>query len=1045
MCKILIMIAFAGASISVFAQNLLLNPGYEQGMQNWTSLWTRTPNAGNLQLSNTVVHSGTSAVYLDHWGPQDWSFSYGSLFPVTEGSLYELSAWARLDLLSDWAEVSVILYDSANNVMSWSWGAQQILITDSAFHLYSGRFLIPSGVAFIRPRFIGNDSCHLYLDDVSLNLISSGPAAEDFVLENDTLRLTVHSPSMALSILKMNSGRVFESESSWYFSILSVDTIQPGRLLMDVIYVPDNLPMSLEFLIKNNEVLVEIQADSAGVMNSEFNFPGRIQPQSDEFNIIPRATGMILPVQQPYPFWQFSMYGYKATMSFTGVCNDTDGYMLVSENPWDIRVAYDAVSGLHAPVLIHEDAKSVFAHNRKVHFLLVDSGYREMCSWYRNYAQLKGYIKPYSQKLQENPAMSRLKGAVDFYIGVSDLQSLAFIDSLVNFGVDKAIFSLSGGWWTPNNYAGLIDTLNAKGFLSGRYDIYTDVWPPTHPEWPWYRTEGFPDDVVVDEDGSLHEGWLSYPDGIPFQGYYTCSETHAAYANQWIPADMNTNHYNSRFIDVELASALTDCWSADHPVNRLGDAAGRYELLRTVKEDYNLVTGVEEARDWAFPVADYGEGTMTFRAVNNAGYDWATPVLNPEPEYRELNVNPAIRVPLHGLVYHDVHVPTWYTGDGASKVPQFWDDKDLLNILYASMPLFMPEDLNYWALHREKFLTSYHLVSAVGRNAGLVRMTEHHFLTPNRLVQKTVFENNWVVVVNFDSLPQTYLDKTIPFKGFYAGNGQEWAGRILDNGDSVSVVRLNDRVFLNPYGQTYAFNGLRANGTTLLKNDSASGYLSFIGNQTFVDIRPEDLPWSCGSIRVFNHDRSLEISPDTLEDGWLRIQKLPAELFYVLDFKKYTVSGHCFYDNSIQSPLDSIIVNLMNDSGQLVQSDTTANDGSFGFQDVGMGTYSLHCIPIRNWGVGSANSTDALLIMKHFVMISMLDGLKLKAADVNKDHTINSLDALLVARRFVGISLAFPAGDYVFDEVNLTVSSNLEELVMKTLCTGDVNGSWIPW
>jgi hypothetical protein len=97
----------------------------------------------------------------------------------------------------------------------------------------------------------------------------------------------------------------------------------------------------------------------------------------------------------------------------------------------------------------------------------------------------------------------------------------------------------------------------------------------------------------------------------------------------------------------------------------------------------------------------------------------------------------------------------------------------------------------------------------------------------------------------------------------------------------------------------------------------------------------------------------------------------------------------------------------------------------------------------KPWGGG--NSTDALLILKHFVHMITLTGLYAEAGDVDNSGGINSLDALLTARRFIGSITSFAAGDWVFE--NPTISVPIPGTYTQNvgaLCTGDVNGSFTP-
>jgi hypothetical protein len=557
-------------------------------------------------------------------------------------------------------------------------------------------------------------------------------------------------------------------------------------------------------------------------------------------------------------------------MSFIGVTDLKSGYMIVTEDPWDTEALLSKAnsSSFISPTMTHVSAKGLWGYDRTLHVVFVNDGYREMCQWYKKYVEAKAYRKTLTKKASENPAMNRLKGAVDFWvINMNFVQKDA--DDLFKYGMDRALFSLSGWEYSLPK---LIDSLNVKGFLTSKYDIFTDVFPANIlPSAAGYRREGYPEDVIVKKDGNLQEGWLAYVNGAPLQGYYTCSQTHSGWATKEITTDLATNHYNNRFIDVEMASGLKECYSTVHPVSRKMDALARIAALNIVKNKFSLVTGVEEARDFAFPVADYGEGTMSILPQVNAGYDWSTPIDTIGSYYGQNNLNPATRVPLHGLVYHDVHIPTWYTGDGVSKVPSLWDDKDLFNILYASMPLFMPPNRTYWNTNFEKFLTSYHLISSITRNIAFEEMTKHSFLSTDRMIQQTEFTNGWKVTVNFDKVSHLVESRQLAAKGFYASDGsQQEVFRISDpgaTGSNLAVASIENRLFINPYGIEKTYKGVKTSGTVFLRNDPKGIHLAFIGNQKTIQLNPEQIQWKLG--HAFSETTGKPIPMSKTADGWL--------------------------------------------------------------------------------------------------------------------------------------------------------------------------------
>jgi PKD repeat protein len=155
------------------------------------------------------------------------------------------------------------------------------------------------------------------------------------------------------------------------------------------------------------------------------------------------------------------------------------------------------------------------------------------------------------------------------------------------------------------------------------------------------------------------------------------------------------------------------------------------------------------------------------------------------------------------------------------------------------------------------------------------------------------------------------------------------------------------------------------------------------------------------------------------------------------------VYGKVSYFNSVNSPLDSVLVYLKSGT-TVVQTNMVDPDGDFHFTNVSPGTYSLEAFSGKGWG--GANATDAMLVLKHFVNISSLSGLKLKSANVDNSVMVNSLDAMLISRRFTGSLSSFPSGNWAFEKPVFVFNGNGDITQnIKALCYGDVNGSYIPF
>ncbi|MHC1708445.1 MAG: FISUMP domain-containing protein [Bacteroidales bacterium] len=156
---------------------------------------------------------------------------------------------------------------------------------------------------------------------------------------------------------------------------------------------------------------------------------------------------------------------------------------------------------------------------------------------------------------------------------------------------------------------------------------------------------------------------------------------------------------------------------------------------------------------------------------------------------------------------------------------------------------------------------------------------------------------------------------------------------------------------------------------------------------------------------------------------------------------QFTVSGNVRYFNNTLSYLDSVTVYLRQGTTVIGQVNTNTY-GHFIFTNVGNGTYQLTASTHKVWG--GCNSSDAVDILKHFVSIQTLTGVKKNAANVDIIPSINTNDAVLVSRRFAMVIDSFPAGDWVFEQKTITIAGASVRQDIKGVCMGDVNGSFSP-
>ena len=154
----------------------------------------------------------------------------------------------------------------------------------------------------------------------------------------------------------------------------------------------------------------------------------------------------------------------------------------------------------------------------------------------------------------------------------------------------------------------------------------------------------------------------------------------------------------------------------------------------------------------------------------------------------------------------------------------------------------------------------------------------------------------------------------------------------------------------------------------------------------------------------------------------------------------FLVDGVVRYDNGAGTLCAGVQVCLC--AGVLVLDSTFCNAfGVFSFTNVAQGNYTLRLSSQHAWG--GVNATDALTIMKHFVGMSVLTGVRLLAAELNGDGIVNSIDAMMAMKRFVGLQTSFATGNWRFEQPEVQITGNTS-LNVKGLCNGDVDGSYTP-
>ncbi|MEK7474080.1 MAG: glycoside hydrolase [Candidatus Coatesbacteria bacterium] len=849
MHAVVVALWFLSGSAAGAPGNLLVNPSFEYGLTGWEPVWSRSIGAAKAEVVRKDAHDGRRALRVVHTGPDDWSVGQAARLPVTPGEIIEITGWIRMRGPGR-VQLGVVLRDAGDETLDWVYGAAEVVPAADWQRLRS-RCLIPPGGAGVQFRLTGDGPVDLLADGLSLVRSNRPPTVPQSSIELKAATLAVRIDG-ATGALTVTAGGTVWTQSAGDPAPLAVtgtERVSDTLARLTVLDPVSDLALTAEISLDpaEPEVTVTLAADPAAPLPRPVRYPYPFVSRAGDLAVLPYSEGLVVPVTATGKGWGFRCFewkdgfGYsdwKTPLGFAAVTDLAGGYGLMLDTPWDAAIEVPVVAGRLALAPAWRATRGAFgAPRRVVYRFAATGGHVALAKRYRELVRAKGWLVPFAEKVKIRPAVAKLLGAVDLWFLDRELPA-DFFEDLVACGVDRALVSVGGGWQEPDDADAWVRTAEADGWLGSRYDLYTDVWNPADHPPAWLRTEGFPADVVVDGDGGYHKGWVDKSPGGPFQGYVLCAATHRKTAQARIAAELARTPYTARFIDVVCSAGPMECIAPAHPETRQQDAEARADMLKLVSDEFRLVTGSEEIREWAVTFSDFSEGTMTIRPAANAGYDWMGPV-EPDADYAALNAGSAFRVPLFELVFHDCHVSTWYTGDGMTKVPACWDAKDLLNILYGTMPLWMPTKA-LWAEHRARFLASYHTVNTVFAAVGGSEMTSHEFLTPDRLVQRTRFASGHTVVANFGNADWTDSPsgRIIARDGFVAtGPGLDaWRARV--KGRVVTRVETPAKVYLDPGGAGWDTGALRCDAPAVVVQAGRGVRVILLGRATRVALAP---------------------------------------------------------------------------------------------------------------------------------------------------------------------------------------------------------------
>lgn len=605
---------------------------------------------------------------------------------------------------------------------------------------------------------------------------------ETITLENDVLRVHFNSDEFRIVAMDKRCSKTWDTfGENLHVRITRVEQTSPIQAVAKGYYLDAIAPITIELRIEETEPEFSIHTHMApdvpmALWAGAFSTtPTFCAPERGHELVVPLGEGFLYPTDNekiPNHMLQLAD-GTGLTMPWFGVFDNRSGCAAMcftrDENDALARLYYRQEGGKKAGAVTLDwlPQKNFWGYDRTVKYWFTDSsGYVALCKRYRKEAKETGKLVTFEEKRVRRPAVDLLLGAPNCWFHFlwhlpDKAKRLEYLRYLHDRGVDRMLFSNADALDST-------DEIISWGYVPTAYDLYSDVWPENEAELAQVpgRSYGYPDKILVRYNGTLQRGWVQKTPAGEFPSYVLCSTQQVGWAKERIPLIPPSQKRLAHFFDTTAGLPLFECYSPQHPMTRADDKSARIELFKYA-DSLGLLVGSEMGVDWAVPYLAYCEGMMSPVPYRHPEAGYLKQDMEPDEHTYQYQLNPAVRVPLWELVYHDACIAYWYWGDTTNTFTKLWNVRTLFNALYATPPMYLIlKDEEVYLKQRDRIVETHLQLKPVFEAVGFSEMMSHAFLSTDRKLQVSRFYNGAEIVVNFSDEARKYRDTEIPAQSF---------------------------------------------------------------------------------------------------------------------------------------------------------------------------------------------------------------------------------------------------------------------------------------
>lgn len=596
-------------------------------------------------------------------------------------------------------------------------------------------------------------------------------AARMICIKNEWLTLSLDTGDGSLTLQDRRNGLCYRT-APLAGTLSDVSRTDGGSLRFRLTIGEDSAEAAL---CLQEEGRLSITVTGQGTLHAPFGFPGAWRAEAGDEILYPLGEGIRLPAEELPSFPQTLYYGNGSHLSLGmwGLLRGEGGMFFAVQEMADAALVWhkdDAGLTCHAVQCLPSRGEWAYPRRFEV-FVAKEDAFNRLCHTYRAWRMSQGMVVPLTKKAEHAPRILNMAGRADVWLfddqNMNRLYGRKVEPEQTSRDVQRVVEemkqrSMDRVLWNSFEHEAPEDVeyLKSNGFEVGHYDVYRDVIPkPLLPVMLPYRAARsrhtelcWPKDVCRARDGSYVDAWLLHgTDGQMHPQHAVCDIPALRMTMEDVPVFIDTYGYTSWFIDVASCARPQECFHPRHPMSRR-DSVRYINAQNQFLLDLGLICGVEGGCETTAASFVFSEGMMSpvyYRApdsgrnMNTLYYGDQMPT-----RIREYMLNPRIRVPLWEMIYHDCTISYWYWGDSSNCCPELMQLRDQFNALYAVPPLYSL-NMSQWDQLKEEIAASYHRATPAARHTAFSPMVRFEYLTQDRLVQRTLFENGLEVVANF--------------------------------------------------------------------------------------------------------------------------------------------------------------------------------------------------------------------------------------------------------------------------------------------------------